>query len=480
MATLPILGFEDSLLRKKSRRVPHVNRAVRKTLDHMIDTMRTYQGVGLAAPQIGLLKRIIVVDVGEGPYFLVNPEIVFKSEEEEEGWEGCLSWPGYMGQVSRASRVTVRALDRDGHETWVEGEGFLARALQHEIDHLDGILFVDRATTVTEITRAEESSEPEKSEDGPSVTTVFLGSPDFAVPSLDALCNAGVSVSLVITQPDRPFGRRQVLRPTPVKEQALRLGLPVLTVPSLNEPGVIEKVRSLNPDFISVVAFGQRIPREIIDSPKYATLNVHPSLLPSYRGGNPVQRAVMAGDKVTGVSIIYLSDKMDAGDICLQRKAEIGPGETFGTLEKRLAEIGAHALLESIDLVLGGEAPRIPQDDSKATFARHLGPGEDAVNWNCGKDAVHNLVRGLSPRPGAVTSFRGKRIKVWETCSLDGLYQVGEPGAILGIEGDALVVSCKDGVIGVSEVQPDGKKVMSGKAFYLGRPGGYLRFGTEE
>ncbi len=463
---LPIIGFDNEILRKKSKPVARVNRSVRKIIDDMLRTMRAARGVGLAAPQIGVSKRIAIVDVGEGPHFMVNPEIVSRSEEETEDWEGCLSWPGYVGLVPRSDRVCVRALDRDGREFWIEGEGFLARALQHEIDHLDGVLFKDRASLIMETPKEEEREE----EDGGTVTAIFMGSPEFAVPSLEALVGAGVNVPLVITQPDRPYGRKQVMKPTPVKECALRLGLPVMTPESL-DGDALEKIRSLGPDFLCVAAFGQKIPSEIIESPKYAALNVHPSLLPKHRGGNPVQRAIMRGDGVTGVSIMHISDRMDAGDILLQWPVDIGPDETYGTLEKRLAEIGAHALLDAVELTLAGKASRHPQDEREATYARHLMPGENEIDWKCEPRTIHNLIRGLSPKPGAVCYFSGKSVKVWASVLPDGSYPPTAPGAILKVEGDALLVGCKGGVIGITEIQPAGKKPMSGKAFYLGRSG---------
>lgn len=467
LAVLEIKTFDDPVLRTKAKKVSRVNRTVRKILDDMLETMRSAAGVGLAAPQVGISKRLIVVDVGDGPHFLVNPEIVSVSEEKETRWEGCLSWPGYVGEVERPVSVTVRGLDRDGHETWVEGRGLLARALLHEIDHLDGILFIDRAKTISEV--AEEETAEVSPDSGPAITAVFMGSPDFAVPCLEEMVAAGIKVPLVITQPDRPSGRKRQPKPTAVKEAALRLGLNVLACEDVNAPDVVEKIRQASPDFIVVSAFGQKLGSEILGLPRRACLNVHPSLLPKYRGGNPIRRAIMAGEESTGVTIIYMSNKMDAGDICVQKTTTVGPDETFGTLEKRLAVLGAHALIEAIVAIWTGSAQRVPQDERYVSYARHLAPGEDEIDWTKPARTVHNLIRALSPDPGAVTFLGNERIKVLETRVLQDASSGLTPGSILGLEGELLKVQCGEGIIGILEVQPEGKRPMSGRSFFIGR-----------
>lgn len=468
MAVLEIKTFDDPVLRKKARAVPRVNKTVKKILDDMLETMRMASGVGLAAPQVGISKRIIVVDVGEGPYYLINPEVVTVSSETEVKWEGCLSWPGYIGEVERPLRVSVKGLDRDGHEIWVEGEGLLARALMHEIDHLDGVLFIDKARSIAEV--EEEPVEVVKDEEK-AITCVFLGSPEFAVPSLEELVNSGFKVPLVITQPARPFGRKKVLKPTPVEETAVKLGLPVMTPESIASDEVIAKLKEIPPDFITVVAYGQKLPKEILDIPKKACLNVHPSLLPRYRGGNPIQRQIMAGEEVTGISVIYMSEKMDAGDIAVQKTLTIAPDETFGTLEKRLAVLGAHSLVEAIFLIYTGSCGRTPQDESKKSYAYFLKPGEDIIDWSWPVKRIHNLVRGLSPSPGAVTFLGEERIKILETKRMEesNMTFKDEPGKVIGLHGDSLLVMCGDGVLGVQQIQPEGKRPMTGKAFYVGR-----------
>lgn len=470
MAILEIRQFGDPVLRKISRPVPRVNNAVRRILDDMLETMGNASGAGLAAPQVGISKRIVVIDIGEGPMFLVNPEIVSFSQETQTGIEGCLSLPGYIGEVERPLRVSVRALDRDGHQVWFDAEGYLARVFCHEIDHLDGILYTDRATTISEVKKEEPSSEGSDEEGNErEIRAVFMGSPEFAVPSLDELVRAGVKVEIVVTQPDRPFGRKREMRPTPVKARAMDLSIPVLSCERVADPLVVKRIVDIEPDFIIVVAFGQKLPKELLSAPGIGCLNLHPSLLPKYRGGNPIQRAVMNGDTATGVSIIHMSERMDAGDVAMQKEVPIGPNETFGTLEKRLASLGAHALVEVVYLMMLGKASRTPQDESKASLALHLSKGEEVIDWSRPALEVHNLVRGLSPRPGAVTYMDGKRIKIWQTRipagSSEGSYP---PGSIIGVEGESVLVQCGDKPIAVLEVQPESRSIMSASSFLGG------------
>ncbi len=475
MAAKEIRKFDDPVLRKKAKPVRKVTREIRQILDDMLDTMKEAQGVGLAAPQIGVSKRLVVVDVGEGPRFLVNPEIVRTSDETETAWEGCLSFPGLLGEVERYARVTVKALDRDGHEFWMDGDGLLSRALQHEIDHLDGVVFLDRASAVTKVPEEEAGEVVAETLALPAV--VFMGSPEFALPSLDELVRAGFPVKLVVTQPPRPKGRKRKLTPTPVEVRARELGIPVITPEKVGSPESVRAIEEASPDLIVVSAYGQKIPGEILALPKMGALNVHASLLPEYRGANPIRRAIMDGRTTTGVTIMWMSEEMDAGDICVQKAVEIGPDETFGTLEKRLASLGAHSLIEAILLIRAGSAPRTPQDASKATKAPLLKPGEEVVNWNRSAIEIHNLVRALSPEPGATTWYRGERIKLWETRVLSREKAAGVPGEILSVDVDQVAVACGEGTLGLVTVQPSGKRPMSAAAFLRGRAGLPSRFG---
>ena len=293
------------MLRKKAKPVQRVNASIRKILDKMLLTMREESGAGLAAPQVGISKRMVVVDVGEGPYFLVNPEIVSRSAESELNWEGCLSWPGYVGEVERPLRVTVKALDRDGHDIWVEGEGFLARALCHEIDHLDGILYIDRAETIAEVRKDEEPVEGAPGEEK-QPTAVFMGSPDFAVPALVELLQSGVKITLVVSQPDRPVGRKQVMTPTPVKERALALGCPWPPMRTYGSRS-LDEVAGWTPTHRGGRLCSEACPMKSLRAANKATLNILRLCCPSTGEATPVQRAGLNGETVP-VSIIHQKD----------------------------------------------------------------------------------------------------------------------------------------------------------------------------
>ncbi len=293
---------------------------------------------------------------------------------------------------------------------------------------------------------------------------VFVGTSEFGIPCLEALISKH-QVPLVISQPDRPRGRGRKLLPTPVKEAALRLGLKVEQPERIKDAaGAIEETGC---DVLVVVSYGQIIPREILDIPKEGPLNVHPSLLPRYRGAAPIQRAIMNGEKRTGVTIMWMNERLDAGDIFLQREVEIGENETYGELHQRLAELSARMLLEALDLIEAGRAVRIPQDESLATYAKPISKEETRIDWSLPAERLHNLVRALSPKPGAQATISGMRVKIYRT----------EPGELSGTPGEVLVKDPKAGVLEVAcgakslrilEIQPEGKKIMDAASFLRG------------
>lgn len=456
--TMEILTVGAPVLRRKAKPVRRVNQSVRDLLDAMLRTMYAADGVGLAAPQVGIGKRIIVVDVGDGPVELINPEITH-AEGEQTGTEGCLSVPGKAGEVRRAKTVRVTGLDRHGRRVWLEGSDLLARALQHEIDHLDGILFIDRADRVWDVP-------PET-----TLRIVFMGTPEFAVPFLQRLVAAHCEPVAVVTQPEKPRGRGMQAGPSPVKEAALACGLEVLEPEHLRDNAeFLEALRSLRPDVIVTVAYGKILPREILELPRLGCLNVHPSLLPRYRGAAPIHRALMNGDQLTGVTVMRMSEEMDAGDIVLQRELQIDPEEDRGALEARLAEAGAELLLQALRLLATGEAPRRPQDHAAATYAPRLAREEERIDWHQPAERVINLVRALSPRPGAHTLVDGEPLKILRAAALSGA-PAGAPGEVVEIRpGEGFVVRAKEGAVLVRVVQPAGGRVMPAAAYLNGRP----------
>ncbi len=472
----------DPELRRPAVPVRRAGRAVRDDLDCMAATMAAVGGVGLAGTQVGVNRRVAVIDIGEGRIDLVNPEIV-RSEGAAAAWEGCLSVPGVMGRVTRAERVTVRARDGKGRTIWVEGEGLLARALQHEIDHLDGILFIDRAEEL------EYPDEPEGvmaatpgHRGGPGGPTppvplramriVFMGTAAFAVPALTALAEAAYNVIGVVSQPDRPAGRGGQLRAPPVKLAATGRGLAVLQPGKVGEIG--DELARWRPDLVVTAAFGQFLPRRILDLPTRGCVNLHASLLPRHRGAAPIQRALMAGDAVTGVSLHYIDEGIDSGDILLRRQVAIGPDDTGGALHDRLADLGAGLVEEGVRLIARGVVPRLTQDESKATRAPRLGPEDERLGWQRPGVELERQIRALSPAPGAHVLHEGRRLKVWRaTLGQDA----GPPGQILAVEGETIRVATGEGSLILQVVQPGSGRTMTAGAFARGRrlrPGMFL------
>jgi len=288
---------------------------------------------------------------------------------------------------------------------------------------------------------------------------LFMGTPAFALPALNGLANHSYEIIGVVTQPDRPSGRGQKEVAPPVKSLALKLGLPVWQPEKVKEQRFLETLHSLNPDMIVVAAFGQILPKAIIDLPALGCLNIHPSLLPKYRGAAPINWSLIRGETQTGVTIIQMDEGLDSGDILLQESTEIHPMETFGELHDRLADLGAALLLKTVEQVVAGTAERRKQDPALVTFAPRLTKETGRINW---RDPVHqivNLIRGLSPTPAAYTLLDGQTLKIY--LAEARLEPVGLPAGTIGqASADGLPVAASDGYVLAKEVQLAGKKRM--------------------
>ncbi len=310
---------------------------------------------------------------------------------------------------------------------------------------------------------------------------LFMGTPVFALPALERLVAQGHEVT-VVTQPDRPAGRGHRLQPPPVKERALQLGLRVLQPETLRDPAVQSELAALAPEAGAVVAYGRLIPPALLSLPPLGFLNVHPSLLPRYRGAAPIQRALMDGCTETGVTILYLTQELDAGDIILQERVPVGPDEDAGSLHDRLAQLGAELLAEALHLAARGEAPRIPQDPALATYAEKIGPNDQAIAWERPARVIHNQVRALSPQPGAFCQAPTGLLKVWRTAvGDDGAVADADPGTILAVDArQGLLVATGQGTLWLREVQPAGRRRLAASDYVNGarlRPGDRLRSG---
>lgn len=298
---------------------------------------------------------------------------------------------------------------------------------------------------------------------------LFMGTPEFAVPALQVLLNGGYNVVGVVTQPDRPKGRKRVLTPTPVKEEALKHDLLVLQPEKLRQPESVEAVRQLAPDLIVTVAYGQILPKSILDMPKHGCINIHASLLPKYRGGAPIHYAVMRGEKVTGVTIMYMEVGLDTGDMISKVEVPIGEQDTTGTMFSKLSVAGAELLEKTLPDLIAGRIQAVPQNDSEAIYSPNISREDEEIDWSKSAREIHNQVRGLNPFPGAFTTWNGENLKVWRSeVPSNVMGGSGAPGTVVGLVDNGIVVQTGDGQLMLTEIQPAGKKAMAAKQFLLG------------
>ncbi|MRR16301.1 MAG: methionyl-tRNA formyltransferase [Deltaproteobacteria bacterium] len=288
---------------------------------------------------------------------------------------------------------------------------------------------------------------------------LFMGTPAFALPALAGLAGHSYPIIGVVTQPDRPSGRGQKEIAPPVKSLALKLGLPVWQPAKVKEPHFLETLHTLSPDMIVVAAFGQILPKAIIDSPPLGCLNIHPSLLPKYRGAAPLNWSIIRGETQTGVTIMLMDEGMDSGDILLQESTEIRPMETYGELHDRLADLGAALLLKTVEEVASGTVSRRKQDPQLVTFAPRLTKETGRINWQDGVHQIVNLIRGLCPTPAAYTHLDGQTLKIYRAEARPEKVDL-PAGAVGRASDDGLPVAASDGYVLVKEVQLAGKKRM--------------------
>jgi methionyl-tRNA formyltransferase len=297
---------------------------------------------------------------------------------------------------------------------------------------------------------------------------VFMGTPDFSVPVLQTLIKDGYHISAVVTQPDRPVGRKRVMTPPPVKAEALKHGIPVLQPEKIRFQEEYEKVLACKPDLIVTAAFGQILPKEILEAPKFGCINVHASLLPELRGGAPIHYSILQGKEKTGVTIMYMVEKLDAGDILTQVEVPIEEKDNVGTLHDKLSAAGSRLLSETIPSLIKGELTPIKQNEGEATFAYNIKREQEKIEWKNAGETIYNHIRGLNPWPVAYTMLNGQVMKIWQGEKVTSTKQ-GEPGTIVEIQEDGFVVATgNDTAIKVTELQPSGKKRMSGEQFLRG------------
>ncbi len=307
---------------------------------------------------------------------------------------------------------------------------------------------------------------------------IFMGTPDFAVGTLEEIVKNGHDVVLAVTQPDKPKGRGKEMQFPPVKECALSHGIEVYQPKRIKEQECIDYLASFQPDIIIVAAFGQILPKAILDMPPYGCVNVHASLLPKYRGAAPIQWAVINGDEITGVTTMRMDIGLDTGDMIAKREIRLADDETGGSLFDKLSEVGAKLCVETMDMIEQGNAEYTPQDNLLATHTSMISKELGNINWEQSAVDIERLIRGLNPWPSAYTYLEdGKLLKVWSAHVVSDSADY-EPGCIIKVTKDAMEVQAKDGVLSLKEVQLQGKKRMEIDAFLRGyqiKEGSFLK-----
>jgi len=432
MKKLQIFTDPNPILREETEKVSTFDGEFQELVDDMIYTMRSADGIGLAAPQIGIRKKIIIVEYtttekneDEFPLkVVVNPEIEISSDDQEFMVEGCLSFPGKELYVRRPKKVIIKALDRWGKEYTIEDEKLLARVLQHEIDHLNGVLMIDHIKTLK---------------------TIFIGNGSLGIPALEKMADdPQFKIISVYTSNDQPAGRKGELKVTEVAEAAKKLQIPTSKIYDINSNEAIDNIKKLKPEIIILSDFSQILSMKLIDLPKYGVLNIHPSLLPKYRGPSPIVSAILAGEKKTGVTIIKLNEKIDAGDILSQLEIKIHPREAAERLKSRLAEFGADLLAETVPYYIAGEIQPIVQKDEKSSITKKFIKSDGEILGDETPEQIDRMVRALNPWPGVYAIQNGKRIFLTRT----------------HLDNDKKLV--------IEKLKPEGKKEMGYKDFLAG------------
>lgn len=402
---LPLTQLPKKTLRETSKKIDQIDAELKQVIADMIETVEFVGGVGLAAPQVEKNIRLFVINYPRLPQVFINPRLkLLLKEGTVVDEEGCLSVPGKRGFAPRAKMVEIEYLDENGQKKSLTAEGFRARILQHETDHLEGKLYIDRI------------KDPKQIRSVPPARIVFFGTPTFGMIVLWhilGLCWAtNDSVVAVVTSPDKPSGRGNNFTPSPVKELAQRFGVKVLEPKKLRDnPKFVSELKKLNPNLIVLAAYGKIIPQEILSIPSKGSLNVHPSLLPKYRGASPIQAALLNQEKETGVSIIKMVAEVDAGEILAQMKMGIKENDTSESLAVKLANMGGNLMRQVISLWIQAMIKPSPQNGQEATFTKILSKEDGYIDLKKPPKNLEARIKAFYPWPGVWTKYQGKILK---------------------------------------------------------------------
>lgn len=298
---------------------------------------------------------------------------------------------------------------------------------------------------------------------------IFMGTPDFSVPALNALAEQGHQMLAVVTQPDKPRGRGKAVQMTPVKEAALELGIAVYQPVKVREEGFLRQIEAMKPEVIVVAAFGQILPQRLLDIPKYGCINIHASLLPKYRGAAPIQWVIIDGEKETGITTMQMNAGLDTGDMLEKLVVPLDPEETGGSLHDKLSAAGGKLILSTLDKLEKGQLVPVPQTEENTCYAKMLDKALGNIDWNQDAERIERLIRGLNPWPSAYTGLEGKTLKLWQAKVVEADY-AGEPGQVVKAGKNELFIKTGKGILSVLSLQLEGKKRMDTGAFLRGYP----------
>lgn len=298
---------------------------------------------------------------------------------------------------------------------------------------------------------------------------VFMGTSDFSVPALESLVKAGHQVVLAVTQPDKPKGRGKAVLMTPVKEKALELSIPVYQPVRAREEDTVWRLKELRPDVCVVIAYGQILPKEILDIPRYGCVNIHASLLPKYRGAAPLQWVVLNGERETGVTTMMMDVGIDTGDMLEKLTVALEEKETYGSVQDKLSVLGGRLIVSTLEKMEQGTLVRTPQTESEATFTKKITKSMGDIDWGWDAVLIERYIRGLNPWPSAYTSWNGKTLKIWDADVLKEEYP-GACGEVVKADRSSVLVKTGKGALSLKVLQPEGKKRMEIEAFLRGYP----------
>ncbi|MEI6650501.1 MAG: methionyl-tRNA formyltransferase [Candidatus Moraniibacteriota bacterium] len=502
-----LTGEQQTVLRQQAMKVKDpLSDEIRALIPEMIETMRHAEGTGLAAPQIGKSIRLFVIEVGERVYVFINPVITKKSEKTVLYEEGCLSLPGLFFDIERSERITLDYQNQHGSKKTLTTDGLLAIVIQHEMDHLDGVLIVDRfrdqsiklSPWISDVTprgnrvknvsnpapiadivhvdipepvvTATKRSDPDST---PKINVVFMGTPPFSASLLTVLIDGGYHIVAVFTRPDKESGRGKKIMPSAVKDMAIAHGIPV-EQPHRFDDDSIAKLRSYKPDLIVVAAYGRILPKTVLDMPGFGCINVHTSLLPRWRGASPVQNTLISGDTETGVTLMLMDEGVDTGDIIATSKRSIADDDTYHSLLGKLASDAANLLIATLPSFVERTIEPKKQDGAQATLCQLIERDDGRIFWNDSAMNIHNRFRGLSPWPGIFSFWKQKdggyvRLKFTKLSIWDDDADTRSFGEVFEAD-DRIAVQTGSGIVFIDEIQPEGKKPMPVRDFINGRP----------